>query len=125
MTAGEHWPFKAHPGFLTQGLRGEGSMDPPFGSLSRRKGVGFPDGTVVKKLPASVEASGDRSSIPRSGRGPGRGRSNPPQYSCQVNPTDRGAWQAIVHGVAKNEIRLRDCARRRVQRRPRRERQLP
>ena len=24
-------------------------------------------------------------------------------YSCLENPTDRGAWWAIVHGVAKNQ----------------------
>ena len=37
---------------------------------------------------------------------PGLGRSlvgnvNPLQYSCLGNPMDRGAWQATVHGVAK------------------------
>ena len=26
---------------------------------------------------------------------------NPLQYSCLGNSTDGGAWQAIVHGVAK------------------------
>ena len=26
---------------------------------------------------------------------------NPFQYSCLGNPMDRGAWQAIDHGVAK------------------------
>ena len=72
--------------------------------------MGFPDGSV-KNPPADIEASGDRSLVPRSGRGPGRGSGNPFQYSCQVNPTDRGAWQAAVHGVAENGIRLRDCAR--------------
>ena len=30
------------------------------------------------------------------------------QYSCLENPTDRGAWEAAVHGVAKSQIRLRD-----------------
>ena len=25
------------------------------------------------------------------------------QYSCLENPTDRGAWRATVHGVAKNQ----------------------
>ena len=24
------------------------------------------------------------------------------QYSCLENPMDRGAWQAIVHGIAKS-----------------------
>ena len=32
--------------------------------------------------------------------------SNPLQYSCLENPTDRGAWRATVHGVAKNWTRL-------------------
>ena len=26
----------------------------------------------------------------------------PTQYSCLENSTDRGAWQATVHGVAKS-----------------------
>ena len=26
---------------------------------------------------------------------------NPLPYSCLGNPMDRGSWQAIVHGVAK------------------------
>ena len=30
----------------------------------------------------------------------GEGNSNPLQYSCLENPTDRGALQAVVHGVA-------------------------
>ena len=32
----------------------------------------------------------------------------PLQYSCLENPMDRGAWQASVHGVAKNQTRLSD-----------------
>jgi len=32
---------------------------------------------------------------------PGEGNGNPLQYSCLENPIDRGAWQAIVHGVAR------------------------
>ena len=31
----------------------------------------------------------------------GEGNDNPLQYSCLGNPMDRGAWQATVHGVAK------------------------
>ena len=30
----------------------------------------------------------------------------PLQYSCLENPTDRGAWQAAVHGVEKSWTRL-------------------
>ena len=36
-----------------------------------------------------------------SGRSPGEGNGNPPQYSCLGNPMDRGALQAIVYRVAK------------------------
>ena len=36
-----------------------------------------------------------------SGRSPGKGHGNPLQYSCLENPMDRGAWWAMVHGVAK------------------------
>ena len=31
---------------------------------------------------------------------PGEGNGNPLQDSCLENQMDRGAWQAIVHGVA-------------------------
>ena len=40
-------------------------------------------------------------SIPGLGRSPGGGHSNPLQYSCLVNPMDRGAWMAIVQGVTE------------------------
>ena len=30
------------------------------------------------------------------------------QCSCLENPMDRGAWWAVVHGVAKSRTRLRD-----------------
>ena len=45
--------------------------------------------------------AGDPGQIPRSGRSPGGGCGNTLQ-SCLENPTDRGAWQATVHGVAKS-----------------------
>ena len=32
---------------------------------------------------------------------PGEGNGNPLLYSCLGNTMDRGAWQATVHGVAK------------------------
>ena len=41
-------------------------------------------------------------SIPRSGRSPGEGKSNPLQYSCLENSMDRGAWRATVHEVAES-----------------------
>ena len=39
---------------------------------------------------------------------PGEGNDNPLQYSCLENPTDRGAWWAAVHAVAKSRIRQSD-----------------
>ena len=39
--------------------------------------------------------------IPGSGIFPGKGNGDPFQYSCLENSIDRGAWWAIVHGVAK------------------------
>ena len=35
------------------------------------------------------------------GRSPGGGHGNPLQISCLENPKDRGAWQAIVHGLQR------------------------
>ena len=39
--------------------------------------------------------------ITGSGRSPGGGNDNPPQYLCLENRMDRGAWQATVLGVTK------------------------
>ena len=36
------------------------------------------------------------------------GNSAPLQYSCLENPMDRGAWKAVVHGVAEGRTRLSD-----------------
>ena len=43
----------------------------------------------------------DVGSIPGLGRFPGGGHGNPFQHSCLENPMNRGAWQAIVHEVAR------------------------
>ena len=40
--------------------------------------------------------------FPGSGRSPGGGNGYPFWYSCLEYPTDRGAWQATVHGVTKS-----------------------
>jgi len=50
--------------------------------------------------------AGELGSIPGSGRSPGEGNGNPLQYSCLGNSTERGDWQAIIHGVAKSWTRL-------------------
>ena len=58
---------------------------------------------MVKNLLANAGGIRDMGSIPGSGRSPGEGIGNPLQYSCLENPTDRGAWWAIVHGIAKSQ----------------------
>ena len=69
-----------------------------------RVGV-FPGSSDDKVSACNV---GDRDLIPGSGRSPGEGNGNPPQYSCLENAMDRGAWWATVHGVEKSGTQLRD-----------------
>ena len=66
--------------------------------------IGFPGGSVVKNPPANA---GDSGSSLGSERSPGERNGNPLQYSCLGKPMDRGAWPAIVHGVAKSQITQR------------------
>ena len=63
---------------------------------------GFPGGSVVKNRPATL---GDSGLIPQSGRSPGEGNSNPPQYSCLENPMDLVNYSL---GVTKSQTRLSD-----------------
>ena len=62
---------------------------------------------VVKSLPANAGDKRDMGLIPGLGRSPGDGNVNPLQYSCLENPMDRGAWWAVVQGVAKSQTRLK------------------
>ena len=72
--------------------------------------MGFPGGAVVKNLPANAGIArdagdiGDVGSIPGLGRSLGVGNGNPLQYSCLENSMDRGAWRAIVYGVAESSM---------------------
>ena len=70
------------------------------------KCLGFPGGTVVKNLPANAGDTRNAGSILWLERSPGVGNSNPLQYSCLENSMDRGAWQATVHRVTKNQTPL-------------------
>ena len=45
-------------------------------------------------------------SIPGSGRSPRGGNGNTLQYSCLENLMNRGAWQATVQRVTKNQTRM-------------------
>ena len=62
---------------------------------------------VLKNLPTNARDTGDMGSIPESGRPSGEGHGNPLQYSCLVNPVDRGAWWSMVHMVAKSRTLLK------------------
>ena len=66
--------------------------------------LGFPDGSVVKNLPANAGDIGDAGSIPGSERSPGKANGNALQYPCLENPMDRGAWGAIIYPVANSQI---------------------
>ena len=58
----------------------------------------FPDSLVaVKNLPVMQETQ-----VPL----PGEGSDNPLQYSCLENSMNRGAWWAMVHGLATEWLTL-------------------
>ena len=61
---------------------------------------------VVKNPPANA-GDIDVGSIPGLWRFPGGGHSNALQYFWLENPTDGGAWQAIVHRFAKSQTLLK------------------
>ena len=55
----------------------------------------FPGGSDDK-------ASAYNALIPGFGRSSGEGNGNRLQYTCLENPMNRGAWQAIVHGLTNS-----------------------
>ena len=63
----------------------------------------FPGGSDGKE---SACNAGDLCLIPGLGRSLGEGNGYPLQYSCLENSTDRGAWWATLHRVAKSQTRL-------------------
>ena len=61
---------------------------------------------VTQMVKESACTVGDLGLIPGLGRSSGEENGYPFQYSCLENSKDRGAWQAIVHGVAKSQTQL-------------------
>ena len=59
---------------------------------------------TVKNLPTMQETR----VWPESGRSPGDRNVYPLQYPCLKNSTDREAWWAALHRVAKSRIQLSD-----------------
>ena len=64
---------------------------------------GFPGGSVIKESACNAGDSRDAGSILGLRRSPGEGNGYSLQYSCLGNTMDRGAWHAIVHGVADSD----------------------
>ena len=52
-----------------------------------------------KKSAYNAGDAGNVGLIPGLGRSPAGGHCNTLPYSWRENPKDRGAWQAMVHGV--------------------------
>ena len=67
-----------------------------------RVDTGFPGGSDGKESACNVGVLG---SVPGLGRSHGKGNGYPFQCSCPVNPMDRGAWWAVVHGVSRGDMR--------------------
>ena len=66
----------------------------------------FPNGSVVKESICQGRTCRRRRFDSWLGRSSGEGNGNPPQYSCLENPTDRGAWQSIVHRISNGRKQL-------------------
>ena len=78
-----------------------GKEVPLEGTISYLKfPMGFPGDSDGK---GSTCNAGDLGLISGLGRRPGEGNDYPFQYSCLENPTDRGAWRAIIHGIPKSQ----------------------
>ena len=61
---------------------------------------------LVKNTHANAGDGRDKGSLPKLGRSLGGEHGNSLQYSCLKNPMDRGAWWAIIYGVAKSLTQL-------------------
>ena len=67
--------------------------------------MGFPGGTDSKETACS---EGELGSIPGWEDSLEEGMATQSSLLAWRIPTDRGAWQATVHGVAKSQTRLSD-----------------
>ena len=63
--------------------------------------VGFPAGASGKEPICQCRRCKRCGAITGLGKSPRGGNGNPLQNYCLENPVDRGAWQAIAHGVTQ------------------------
>ena len=68
--------------------------------------LGLPPMAQWKGIHLNALDTGDAGLIPKLGRSSRGGNGNPLQYPCLENPMERGAWQATVLGVTKNQTQL-------------------
>ena len=106
---GSSKPWRGQQRPTVHALRGcsRAQMD-DFLWLSPSQLKGPPRWLSGKKNPPAN--AGDLGSIPGLGRSSGEGNSNPLQYSCLENSTERGAWRATVHRVVKSQIQLKQLS---------------
>ena len=70
--------------------------------------MGLPGGASGKETACQCRRCKQQGFDPWVRKIPWRGgNGNPFQYTCLQNSMDRGAWQAIVHRVAKSQKRLK------------------
>ena len=68
--------------------------------------ISFPGSVMVKKPPANAGDVRDVGLIPGLGRAPGERNGNQLKYFCLENFKDRGAWRAVVQGVARSQTQV-------------------
>ena len=94
-------PTPSHPSRLSRhtGLSSLLTQQIPTGYLFH----GLPSGSAGKESSCNV---GNLGLIPGLKRSPGEGNGYALQYSSLKDSMDRGAWQSMVHRVAKSQTRL-------------------
>ena len=70
--------------------------------------LGFPGDSDGEESACNAGDLGEEGLIPGSGRSPGGGDGNPPQYICLGNPMDKGACWTMVHRFTKIRTPLSD-----------------
>ena len=84
------------------------TLYPHFSSLELLRAILFRWDYYGSDGKESAYNAGDLGSVPGSGRSPAEENGYPLQYSCLENSMDRGAWWAILHGMAKSQRQLID-----------------